>query len=246
MANIEYRISFNISEVEINDIKNWLIVEQKVFKEGFYCNWDIIKSAFNDNHLIVIFVNEIAVGFAIWTNSDYTSTIDIVEIKPTHRMMGLGRKLITYLLEHFKNNNIYVAQLQCCPESSEPIWRKLDFVDFPDGLFDKNRNKQLYKILVLHLKPVENNTSSNKIELWNDEPYRTMKIDSRWKWDIEYIENTSKLKLPIIAPAYKDWRMKWEKDGICFKDDKVKYFNNNKPIDFGAFIIIEELDDKEM
>ena len=241
MYNNENRISFNISVDEIKQIENWLIEEQSLSKEGFYCRWEDIKSAYIDNRLIAIFDDDKAVGFTTWCSSEYVSRIDYIEIKPTHRKMGFCRKLISHLFEYLKNNNIYVAQLQCSPESSEPIWRKLGFVDFPKGLYDNCINKQLYRILVPHIQFAKDLSILNRIELWNKEPFQSNNIDSIWKWDIEYVGNTSKLILPIIAPAWKDWRIRWVRNGECVKDDKVMKFNYKKPIDFGEFIVIEEL-----
>ncbi len=39
------------TKVDLGIIKKWLIEEDEIFNQGFYCNWNIIEYAFNRDEL---------------------------------------------------------------------------------------------------------------------------------------------------------------------------------------------------
>ena len=240
-----YEIFFLPTDKQVGEIEKWLIAESKKTGDGFYCNWTIIKSSFHKNELIVISFNNKTVGFATWRlTSEKTARIEIAEIKPKFRKKGIGKKLITELLIFLNDKNICVVDLQCSPENSAPIWKRLGFLDFsgpPEKYnFNPGDNKKLYTILTKHLQASTGQNIGETIELWDDEPYITDKNTlPKYVWNLEFIEGTRKLSNPIIHPAHHKWRICWKVNGKTVKDDKINRFVTK--IDFGTFIIIDEL-----
>ena len=126
------KVSFNPTKKQLIEIEGWLLRERSQTGEGFYCNRRIIKNSFSKNEMATISKTSKTVGFAIWNNiADFSVTIDIAEIKPRYRKKGLGEELISRLIDYLISLNIYVAYLECMPESSEFFWRHLGFIDFP-------------------------------------------------------------------------------------------------------------------
>jgi GNAT superfamily N-acetyltransferase len=240
-----YQVTFSPTDNQVSEIEKWLIAERQKTGDGFYCNWNIIKSSFDNGELATISLNSKAIGFATWRlTTDKTARIEIAEVKPTHRKKGIGKILMTQLLNFLTDKGVCVVDLQCSPDTSEPVWKRLGFVEFPDSPenynFNSGDNKKLYKILTEHLKTSSVQRSDETIELWNNEPYTTNdKTPPTYLWNVEFIDETRKLSQPIIHPAHYEWRLLWRVNGNTIKDDKIKRF---KPeIDFGTFIIIDEL-----
>lgn len=240
-----YQITFSPTDKQIGEIEKWLIAEKQKTGDGFYCNWNIIKSSFDNNELATISINNKTIGFATWRlTTGRTARIEIAEVKPTHRKKGVGKKLTEQLLKFLKDKGVCIVDLQCSPSVSEPIWKRLGFVEFPDPpknyKFNSGDNKKLYKILSEHLQTSSVKFADETIELWNDEPYKADgNTPPTYLWNLEFIEGTRKLLKPIIYPAHYDWRLRWEVKGNTIKDDKIKRFKTE--IDFGTFIIIDEL-----
>jgi GNAT superfamily N-acetyltransferase len=234
------KISFKPKLDQLNEIEKWLIDERNSTGNGFYCNWNIIKSSYDEKKLAIISEDNRAVGFITWSYYvEFIATIEITEIKPTHRNRGLGKQLVSKLTQRLISKNFYVIKLQCSPSSSEPIWRHLGFTDFPKHDNWNRGNKELFKILVPHLE-IQKNITCEYIELWNDEPYCTQKVNSTWKWNLSFKDGTRELEKPIIQPCHYDWRIRWANNNLIFKDEKVKRFGQDK-IDFGGFLIIQKM-----
>jgi len=240
-----FRVSFSPTNKEVGEIEKWLIEEREKTGDGFYCNWDNIKTSFDKNELATISINNKTVGFATWRiKTDKTARIEIAEVKPTHRKKGIGKKLTTELLTFLKDKNIFVVDLQCSPETSEPFWKSLGFVEFPpppeNYNFNYDGNKKLFSILTEYLQASSVQHTDETIELWNQEPYTTDEnTPPTYIWNLEFKNGTRKLSKPIIIQGHYKWRIRWLINGNTIKDDKVKRFG--KEIDFEDFIIIDEL-----
>ncbi len=229
------KISFKPTEKQITEIKKWLIEEQNDTGEGFYCNWERILSSFTKKNAVVISIDKKTIGFATWKYSyDFIATLDIVEIKPTHRWRGVCKELILQLFKHFIGENIYAVDLQCAPASSETAWKQLGFKSLHEN--DEEKNKQLYQILIPTSKTSIFNEENEFIELWNEEP----NSEATWTWKLEFKKGTRNLITPIVHPCNKDWKIKWRYRGVTLKDDQVKYWRKDE-IDFGDFLIITKM-----
>ncbi len=198
----DFHVTNDPTMAQLNQIEKWLIAEQNKSGEGFYCNWNVVQSAFQKKEMMTISHKKRTVGFVIWSISDKIAKIDIAEIKPNYRKKGAGRQLIEGLFTLFTTNNILVVDLQCAPPSSEGFWRNLGFSDFPDSSPRKNeihrrQNVMLYKVLKAH-HPTSNTLETNEtIELWNDEPFKFKIGDPPSHiWNLEFAEGTRKTDQP--------------------------------------------------
>lgn len=234
-------INLNPNENHLTNIEEWLIEEKNKFNEGFYCNWNIIREAFTEKRLNIITENDFAIGFIVYRISDLTAEIVIAEIKPTERRKGIAKELINGTLEYFRTKEILVTQLFCSPENSEPFWKKVGFLNFPE--FPHNSQIRMYKPQIQTLELWNKSDLKNNeevIELWNEEPHIAERINSKWKWELKYNSNTLILEKPIIFPAHYDWQICWRKGNLIIEKNKVKYFKTEEILN-GNFIIIREL-----
>lgn len=240
-----FRVSLSPTNKQVKEIEQWLRSEKEKTGGGFYCNWNIIKSSFDNNELVTISLNNRTIGFATWRRTTgKTARIEIAKVKHTHREKGIGKKLTGFVLDFLKDSGVCVVDLQCSPSDSEPFWKRLGFVEFPDPPENYNLNsddnKELYLILTEHLQTSLTQLADETIELWNYQRYK--KDDNTpptYIWNVKLIERTRRLLRPIIHPAHYDWRLRWRIDGKIIYDGKVKRF---KPgIDFRKYIIIDEL-----
>ncbi len=93
-----YQVTFSPTYKQVGEVEKWLITERQKTGDGFYCNWNIIKSSFENNELATISLNNKTIGFATWRlTSDKTARIEIAEVEPTNRNKGIGKILTTQL-----------------------------------------------------------------------------------------------------------------------------------------------------
>lgn len=238
-------ISFKPSKKAFSEIESWLITEYKKTKQGFYCNWNIIKEYYDEKKIATISVNNSAIGFLAWYETDLVATIQICEIKPSERSKGYLKILFSEITSFFLKKNIIALSLECAPPSSEIVWRKLGFIDFPEmpkfGHYSYDENKKLYKLLVSNIyKNSKILEKTEVIELWNVEPHENINAEPIWKSQISFIDKSNKLANWIIFPCKPDWRIRWRKGDVILKDCKVKYFQTER-IEYGIFLIIKAL-----
>ncbi len=239
-----YEVTFSPKDKQLIEIEKWLLAEKRKTDTGFYCNWKSIKSSYNKNELATISFKNKAIGFATWQlTTDKTAKIEITEIKPSFRKKGIGRELITQLINFLKNKDVFVIELQCSPKNSEYFWKRLGFEEFPEPLenynFNQDYNKPLYYILKEYLQTSSVKSEGETIELWNNEPHKAKDTIPSYIWNIKFIDGTRILSKPIIKPAHNEWRLRWRINGNTIKDGRIKYFKSE--IDFATFIIINEL-----
>ena len=88
-------------------------------------------------------------------------------------------------------------------------------------------------------------SNKDKIELWDVEPYEAEKKNPRWIW---YVETQKEMLLyPIIQPCNCNWNLRWSRDGVVLKEEKVKYFTNDDYELFHSdFLYIDKLIDMEV
>ena len=227
---------FNPTKKNLSEIKEWLEKEYQETGEGFLVNWDVIEDAFEKNRLIACLEDNQPIGFLVYKILDEVSVIVIAEIHPSRRKDGGGRKLVEDSLKYFERKGAMVTQLNCSPASTERVWKKLGFLNYPK-FHSENRRTGLYKILVDSL-PFDLETSPVKetIEVWN--PLNYNDSESKWSWNIDFKDNSRILTKPIVFPADYNWRMKWSKGKDIYFDDEIHRFDK---IDFSSFLIIEKL-----
>ena len=238
-------ICFSPTVLQLVEIEEWLKEESKKGK-GFYCNWDLIQQAHSRNQMAIVEVETNAIGFVIWYETERSGSIEIIEVKSSHRKKGYGKLLIDQLYKYFLRKNIHVVRLVCSPPSSEKIWRKLGFTGFPDiaafGRFNIRENIHLYKVIVPSADPGNSNLEVDEfIELWDDAPNQAENREAAWSWPLSFKDGTRELVKPIIWPASEDWKIGWVKGENVMRECKIKYWSDQQNISFSNFVIINKM-----
>lgn len=236
--NLELKINTSPSKTDFEKIEKWLIEEYETKEEGFYCNWAIIEKAYKNKEFVTIDYCENPVGFIVWRNNDIYAEIDILEIRPEHRRKGIGDFFIIEFSKYLRSQEIIAIKLFCSPRESERFWKKLGFTKFPDRGYSES-DLTYYKPLI-EVSSNKNGIAEHKIELWNVEPYQIKDKLPKWTWFIEL--SGDRLNKPILQPCNCNWNLRWSINGTIIKEEKVKYFGNNKNrIEFSPFLYIEQL-----
>ncbi len=219
---------------QLEEIKVWLIEEDKKTNQGFYCNWNIIETSFNRNLFFTFEFEEKIIGFLCWTDFDSYIGIDIMEIHPEFRNKKFGREFYKKAEKYFQSKKYKAIKLFCAPKESEHFWKKMEFRKFPNrGCSEPELT--YYKPLIELNEPVIEGCD-NKLELWNLEPYQIKEQKANWIWNIK---NNNK---PILQPCNPNWNLRLTLEGKVINEDKVKYFSRDKEIYLGHFLFIETIE----
>jgi predicted GNAT family acetyltransferase len=232
--------SLKPTEKHLNQIKNWLIEEWNKTNNGFYCNWEMIEKSFDEKRLSVLTYNDNAVGFVVYKICKLVAVIEITEIKPSERKKGYAKKLIIATLEYFKSKKILVVHLFCSPENSEPFWRKIGFLNYPDILNYYRINMYITLIDTLEFSKIKNGKS--EIKLWNLRPGLVKGKQPNWVWSLSFLDDNKTLSKPIIFPISLDWKIELTKTNGNIKSDEIKHCEIDFEYDCG-FIIIKKIND---
>ena len=235
----ELKINLAPTIEDLSVIEKWLKKEDKKYKSGFYCNWNIIEKSFKSNRLISLEFNNDVIGFLIYSVGDIYIEIDIMEVSLDYRRNGFGKIFLEKFEDVLKKQNVLAIKLFCEPRESELFWRKMGFIKFPQRGYSES-DLTFYKPIIEVKPTTENPNNLNKLELWDVEPYQATNIGPRWCWDIE-LEN-GKLSKPIIQPCNINWNLRWTNNGKIVREDKVKYFSNSdNTIEFSPFMYVKQL-----
>lgn len=229
----------------LEQITTWLREESENHGTGFYCNISIINKAFKDREAFCITVNNVAIGFCIFTIHGFTATIDIAEICPAYRGTGAGRFLVENSLKALASRRVQVVDLQCEPKKSENFWRHMRFTSIPervDGHSYSKYNKPitLFRPLCEVQEEVILSHSANVIELFDCEPWECRNRLPKWIWPALTSDDSKTLIKPIIHPANRQWQLALRIGDIIVKADKVKNFCNDSAR-WGSYVILTEL-----
>lgn len=233
------KTNLNPNEKHLANIESWLKEEWAKTSNGFYSNWHMIPQAFAEKRLSVITENDYAIGFIVYRLNNLTATIDVAEIKPVKRQKGYATRLVDETLEFFKSKGVLAVQLFCAPESSEPFWKRIGFLNFP--VIPHLNNLHMYKTLVETVESSENEIADLTIKLWDCEPYQVRNKSPKWIWNLSFKEDNQTLKKPIVFPAYRDWQIELAKSDATIIIDKIKYCGIDLA-DYGRFLIIRKVD----
>jgi GNAT superfamily N-acetyltransferase len=220
------RILFEPTLEHLNQLHTWLKEEYETQGEGFFCNWRIIETSFEAGELFCIATGESVVGFLVWTKRDRQVRLDICEVHPEYRRMGLAHNLVESSLMKFAGEGVLVAELECQPPTSEPIWRQMGFIDFPGQLRDPylNAGIELYRPLQPAARANTRTTCEEVLELWSCEPWDTENKAPTWTWEIVREQGSTRLADPIIFPCSREWKLRWRRGETTLAEKKVKYF----------------------
>ncbi|WP_414586478.1 GNAT family N-acetyltransferase [Scytonema sp. PCC 10023] len=137
-----YQIIANLTENQISDLLD-------LYKNEFWSykrtREDLVKMlAASDIIVGLVDENEQLIGFTrVLTDFVYRATIYDVIVKPTHRKIGLGAKLIDAVVNHPKLSSVEQITLYCLPEMI-PFYERWDFSANVGEIRLMYRNQELY------------------------------------------------------------------------------------------------------
>lgn len=237
----DYIIHTTPTKEELDIVNQWLYQEyvsnNKLY--GFYCNWNLIEEGVNEQRVIVCSFKNKPIGIVLWSEYEGCAKIDIFVIQQSKRAQGFGAVFVTMLSDYFQKINAFVIKLFCEPEKSISFWRdKLNFIQYPKRGYSES-SLTLYKPLVL-ITPCTNVLDAPcRLELWNVEPYESKKIPPRWVWEID----SDLINRPILQPCNSDWNLRFIKNNVVVKEDKVKYFGSKAhSCERGDFLYINNIE----
>lgn len=108
---------------------------------NFYCNWDLIKTAYREKRLLVYVDGSTGSPLAfLWENSFDSQ---IIAVRYEYRGQCIGRKLVERCIELAKKQGLCLLKVECKPRVSKGFWLKMGFKYFDE----KNNQLYAYKIL---------------------------------------------------------------------------------------------------
>lgn len=220
-------VSFNPDKQNLDEIIDWMENEKNSPKES-QGNWLAINSAFSENRLITASIENKTIGFFALLQNGSTATINIAEIHPEYRNMGVAKSFLNQIIAFLLKHNYYALDLMCAPASSEDIWKKLGFINIPQSPKNKkSKNIILYRIITPILETTNKIDEGETIEIWNNEPYNTVDDKPTWSWELKFREGTRILIAPIIQYTNYKWRIRWKIRDTVIKDCMLQHFDKN-------------------
>ena len=217
-------------------MRGWLILEIENTGEGFYNNWSLIKSAFENNKVAVIEKGKHVLGFIVWKDGEIHREIDIMAIKPDLRGKGIGKQFIKEFEKETLVQGLVAVKLFCEPRNSQFFWQRMDFIKFPNrGYGDPDLT--FFKPLVKSVKPYFGKSLAHRLELWDREPYQVKNHSPQWTWNLDEVSGVK----PIIQPCSPEWMIKVFNKGEVTVEGKLKYYEgSNKRLFFSPFMFIND------
>lgn len=216
-------INTNPSIADLKDIEKWLIEEYNELGDGFYSNWNVICNAFKNGLLVTLEYLKSPIGFITFNNAfDWEIHIneDVFVIKPKYRGRGIGKIFSDKISEFYLQKGAFMIT-GFSVNDSLGFWENMGWKRYYTSY--NSTRLDIYKPLV-DIASISNNSDfNNRLELWNLEPYQINDTKPMWVWDIKTENN--KLVLPIIHPCRPDWNLRWVKNNIVIREDKIKYFD---------------------
>lgn len=246
VSDLNIRISHKPNINHLEQIKEWLIKEETEFNSGFYCNWGMISDAFNKKSLIIITLDNKAVGFCIYrVSGKRLFTIEIFSIQYLYRGIGFGKLFYMQIEEQFRQIGSYIITLQCSPAKSERFWKQNKFIEFPkDDTRESIKHKHLYKIIVQTLKQRKDSsklTNRQVLSLWNSESILCYELPATWSWVLRFEKGSNRLIKPLIFPIDYEWNICYSQGERVFLRGMIKkrLMTNS---DCYGFLIVNEVD----
>ncbi|MBM7561512.1 GNAT family N-acetyltransferase [Fusibacter tunisiensis] len=222
MKNDEDYIEAAPVEEDIEEILVWLKRECDINGVGFYNNKNIIVDSFHSGNAIVLKHRGENIGLVTWSRNEILVNIDIFVIDSSYRGKGYGNFFFQAISEYFRNKGFKAIKLFCEPKSSERFWIKMGFKKLP--YTGRSEHELTYYGVLVNTASITSKCNTDKIELWDVEPYEVEKEGPKWTWYLE--KQNEELLYPIIQPCDCNWNLRWSRNGQVIKEDKVKYFTD--------------------
>jgi GNAT superfamily N-acetyltransferase len=134
-----YRIVEALTESQISDL-------MELYQNEFWCSQrtreDVVKMlAATDVIIGLVDESDRLIGFTrVLTDFVYRAIVFDVIVKPTHRKIGLGAKLMDAVVNHPKLQAVETSGLNCLPKMI-PFYKRWDFTDDMGEIKSMRRRK---------------------------------------------------------------------------------------------------------
>jgi GNAT superfamily N-acetyltransferase len=99
----------------------WLKQEHETTGEGFYCNASVIQECFAEGKAVCALRDEAVVAFAVFFVVPPTSGVSIIEVHPSYREQGVGRRLMTEVLKRLRRRGAEYVNADCTSKAGEAL-----------------------------------------------------------------------------------------------------------------------------
>lgn len=239
MQNYQMYIEVEPKQEDIEEVLVWLKKERDRNGVSFYNNRNVIENSFKRGNAIVFKRGKENIGIVTWYGDERLRVdIGIFVIHPDYRGQGYGAFYYNAISDFFRNEKFIAVKLFCEPRTSEAFWVKMGLVKFPNC--GQTEHELTYYGVLVDTASTEYISTADKIELWDVEPYEAEETEPKWTWYVEIQEE--ELLYPIIQPCNCNWNLRWSRNGIVLKEEKVKYFTDEDyELYCSQFLYIHEL-----
>jgi GNAT superfamily N-acetyltransferase len=230
------------TQQHLDDLEAWLRREQEETGEGFFCNWNIIQSCFDDNVLHCAVQSGVAVALSVWERSRGRAEMHIVTVRPDLRRAGVGRRLVEHTMAELQRDGVVVVEGECKPTTSEPFWRRLGFEDPPRHPHGRG-GIRLFRRLVDHHVATDDATCACTLTLWSAPDYGIDADTESWTWNLGPLTGDGwRLGKPIIHPCPDpDWCVEVRASGNVLFRGKLKYLPEDHWRTCSGFLYVDRL-----
>ncbi|WP_277372694.1 GNAT family N-acetyltransferase [Pseudomonas sp. AA-38] len=204
----------------------WIATEHQGVSRGFYCNLNIIQKAYAEGRLSCLIADGECIGFVSYNDWSAVVRLDTVEVHPGHRGKGAGRLLVEEFINHQLSKGSVAAEVECVPWESHYFWRKLGFLDIPEGV---DTNHYFYERLKLyrplHPQPAAVQFGEHCFELWDKPAWEADDSPARWEWAVS--SEDGRIHPPLIYPCNREWKFRWCTAGVVRFEGAVKRLKYN-------------------
>lgn len=135
------------TDTDLEAIHEWLIEEGAQGVHGnFLCNWSCLEQAHRDGELLVYVDGKTGLPLAFQLGRLFQP--GILQVRNTHRRMGIGRKMVERCLTLAKKRDQGLLFIECKPSTSIPFWEQMGFtlIKNTDG------ENYAYRVIEKHLQ----------------------------------------------------------------------------------------------
>lgn len=223
---------------DFNHVIKWIDEQNLKGEDTFYVNKRIIERTYSSNNLDVLIENSTsnAIAYAICSED----SIEVFEVKASHRKKHIGKIFVQMLLDRFSNSECIGLKNECVLKSQK-FWESVGFKRLP-GYEENNDHNPLRFYFFKRSKKFAKKKSEGKIQIqlesmYKDNPYLTI-------FETEYIIQNGKyiLRNDFVTYRKDDYPViKVSVDNQQLFKDPPKYLCDNGVEKCGYFIRIKEI-----
>lgn len=112
---------------DMKSIEQWLLEAERAGVESLRPNWNLTQRVYAEEGDVRVYVEEGSGQPVAYCWGTLNTTDSILDVKPSHRGMGIGRSFVKLLLDESIAQREPLLLFTCAPESSEGFWVRMGF-----------------------------------------------------------------------------------------------------------------------